>query len=401
MSLHRNSRRRALSGTAVVAMCMLSVAAAAQVPSRPDSAAARPTPPRRPPTPNDSLVSPEVAADGRVTFRLYAPKATEVVVTGEVAPGFGQPLVMSRDARGVWSAVSSALPSGAYRYSFTVDGVTTVDPKNVATSASQTSLASLVVVSPNGDDFQADRADVPHGAVAKVVYRSPTLGERRMHIYTPPRYNEGSNLPVLYLIHGGGDSDESWSTVGRAGFILDNLIAAGKARPMVVVMPAGGVGRSSAPMTSDATRDPFTRDLLDAIIPYVEANYRVSKRPEDRALAGLSMGGIQTLNIGLTNLDRFPWLGVFSSGWFPPDLQAFEERHGRALESTKTPPKLFWMAHGATDIAKPQSEKVIAMLGRHGIRVVSKETPGGHTWSNWRDYLRDFAPLLFRDGARP
>jgi enterochelin esterase-like enzyme len=363
-----------------------------------------PAMPRRTPTPNDSLVSPEVAADGRVTFRLYAPKATEVAVTGEVTPGFGQPLALARDERGVWSAVSAPLAPGAYRYTFVVDGVSVLDPKNLATSASQTALASLAVVSPAGDDFQADRADVPHGAVATVRYRSATLGERRMHVYTPPGYRRAHAYPVLYLIHGGGDADESWSTVGRAGFILDNLIAAGKARPMVVVMPAGGVGTGtgarSAPMTSDAAQDPFTRDLLESIVPYVEANYDVSTRPEDRALAGLSMGGIQTLNIGLTHLDTFRWLGVFSSGWFPADLQAFEARRGKALETTKTPPKLFWMAHGATDIAKPQSEKVIAMLRAHGLTVVSKETPGGHTWENWRDYLRDFAPLLFREARR-
>jgi enterochelin esterase-like enzyme len=361
-------------------------------------------PPRRTPTPNDSLVSPEVAADGRVTFRLYAPKATEVAVTGEVTPGFGQPLALARDERGVWSAVSAPLAPGAYRYTFVVDSVSVLDPKNLATSASQTALASLAVVSPAGEDFQADRPDVPHGAVATVRYRSATLGERRMHVYTPPGYRRAHAYPVLYLIHGGGDADESWSTVGRAGFILDNLIAAGKARPMVVVMPAGGVGTGtgarSAPMTSDATQDPFTRDLLESIVPYVEANYDVSTRAEDRALAGLSMGGIQTLNIGLTHLDTFRWLGVFSSGWFPADLQAFEARRGKALETTKTPPKLFWMAHGATDIAKPQSEKVIAMLRAHGLTVVSKETPGGHTWENWRAYLRDFAPLLFHEARR-
>jgi enterochelin esterase family protein len=374
---------------------LLASSVAAQQPSRTDSAAARPAPFRRPPTPNDSLVSPEVAADGRITLRIYAPKATEVAVSGDVAAGSGGPLPMTRDARGVWSVATAPLAAGAYRYTFVVDGVSTLDPKNLATTASQTALGSIVVVS-RGDDFQADRLDVPHGAVAQVLYRSPTLGARRMHVYTPPGYNRGTDFPVLYLIHGGGDSDASWSTVGRAGFILDNLIAAGKARPMVVVMPAGGVGRQSAPMTSDAAKDPFTRELLDAIIPHVEANYRVSLRPEDRALAGLSMGGIQTLNIGLTNLEKFRWLGVFSSGWFPADLQAFEERHGRALESTRTPPRLFWMAHGAIDIAKPQSEKVIAMLTRHRIEVVSKETPGGHTWSNWRDYLRDLAPLLFR-----
>jgi len=368
------------------------------------AAAQPPAMPRRVPTPNDSLVSPEVAADGRVTFRLYAPKATEVAVTGEVRPGFGQPLALVRDERGVWSAVSAPLAAGAYRYTFVVDGVPVLDPKNLATSASQTALTSLAVVSPTGDDFQADRAEVPHGAVAQVRYRSATLGERRMHVYTPPNYRRGRAYPVLYLIHGGGDADESWSTVGRAGFILDNLIAAGKARPMVVVMPAGGVGTGagahSAPMTSDAAQDPFTRDLLESIVPYVEANYDVSPRPEDRALAGLSMGGIQTLNIGLTNLDKFRWLGVFSSGWFPADLQAFETRRGKALETTKTPPKLFWIAHGSTDIAKPQSEKVIAMLRAHGLTVVAKETPGGHTWENWRDYLRDFAPLLFQEARR-
>ena len=161
-------------------------------------------------------------------------------------------------------------------------------------------------------------------------------------------------------------------------------------------MPAGGVGAKSAPMTSDPAKDPFTSDLLDVIIPYVERNYKVSRTPESRALAGLSMGGIQTLNIGLTNLDKFRWLGVFSSGWFPADLQAFETRYGTALEQTKFPPKVLWFAHGATDIAKPQSEKVIALLKRHGMTVQWKETPGGHNWSNWRDYLRDFAPLLFR-----
>lgn len=383
----------------VVLLIALSSTVFAQTPVRTDTAPS-PARMRRPPTPNDSLVSPEVAANGRVTLRLYAPKATDVAVTGEILPGFGQSLPMARDERGVWSVVTSPLPVGAYRYTFLVDGVSTLDSKNLATSSTQTTLNSLVVVSPTGIDFQADRPDVPHGAVAKVRYHSATLGERRMHVYTPPGYSRKRDYPVLYLIHGGGDADESWSTVGRAGFILDNLIADGKAKPMVVVMPAGGVGKQSAPMTSDASKDPFTHDLLESIIPHIETNYAVSRQAESRALAGLSMGGIQTLNIGLTNLDKFRWLGVFSSGWFPPDLTAFEDRHGRALEATKMRPKLFWMAHGATDIAKPQSEKVIAMLQRHGITVLSKETPGGHTWTNWREYLRDFAPLLFTDTGR-
>ena len=387
------------SACALGALCILTSAAAAQVPARADSAPPAPPMPRRAPTPNDSLVSPEVASDGRVTLRIYAPKATEVVARGDVAPSFSQPLPLTRDARGVWTGVSAPLPPGAYQYTFVVDGVATIDPKNLATSYSQSALNSVVEVSPTGDDFQAER-NVPHGAVSVVRYQSPSLGARRMHVYTPPDYISGKAYPVLYLIHGGGEADQSWSAVGRAGFILDNLIAAGKAKPMIVVMPAGGVGQKSAPMTSDPAKDPFTSDLLDVIIPYVEHNYKVSRSPESRALAGLSMGGIQTLNIGLTNLDKFRWLGVFSSGWFPADLQAFETRYGTTLEQTKSPPRLLWFAHGATDIAKPQSEKVIAMLKRHGLTAQWKETPGGHTWSNWRDYLRDFAPLLFR-GAQP
>ncbi|MBV9849695.1 MAG: esterase [Armatimonadetes bacterium] len=348
------------------------------------------------PTPNDTLISPEVAPDGRVTFRLYAPRAAEVTVTGEVAPGFGQPLKLTKDERGVWTGTSAALTPGAYRYTFVVDGVSVVDPKNRETSASQSSVSSLVEVSSTGGDFQADRPGIPHGAVSVVYYPSPALGQRRMRIYTPPGYRKGHAYPVLYLIHGGGDSDESWSTVGRAGFILDNLIADGRAKPMIVVMPFGGVGARSAPMTSDPDQDPFTQDLLQGIIPYVEKNYDVSARPENRALAGLSMGGIQTLNIGLTHLDRFRYLGVFSSGWFPSDLQAFETKYGNTLGSTNTPPKLFWMAYGETDIARPQAEKVLQMFDRHGFKYVSERTEGGHTWINWRRYLNEFAPLLFR-----
>ena len=367
-----------------------------------------------------AVVSPQIEADGRVTFRLLAPNATNVTVGGDIngslaadpnptpppadapaaAPagrGGGTPAVMmTKGENGIWSGTTvRRVKPGAWRYTFNVDGATVVDARHVNVSPTQTQVQSVLYVP---GDFSETR-DVPHGTVGLVRYVARSLGSarREMYVYLPPGYEKGtSRYPVLYLIHGGGDTAISWSTVGRANNILDNLLAEKKALPMIVVMPSGWTPSGGQVMTADATRDPFNDEMLTDIIPFVEANYRTLNSADARALSGLSMGGIQTLNIGLTNLEKFRWLGVFSSGWFPGDLQAFDERHGAALKATRTPPRLFWMAHGATDIAKPQSEKVIAMLEKHGMKLVSKETPGGHTWANWRDYLRDFAPLLFR-----
>ena len=184
-----------------------------------------------------------------------------------------------------------------------------------------------------------------------------------MHIYLPPDYPRSVNrYPVLYLLHGGGDSDDSWPTVGRAGEILDNLIAAGRAVPMVVVMPMGSVKASGQPMTWDAAQDPFTHDLLDVIMPYVEHHYRVSSAPADTALAGLSMGGIQTLNIGLTHTARFGYLGVFSSGWFPADREAFQDHYGGTLATRTRHLQLLYYINGDTDIALPQAKAVYRMF---------------------------------------
>jgi len=379
---------RTLAAT-LVATTLLTGAAQAQPP------AARP-PGMPAPTPNDRLVSPEVAADRRVTFRLYAPEARTVAVTGEFLAWGGPPLALAKGVDGVWTGTSDALPAGAYRYAFLMDGVQVVDPRNPATSASLTQAKSLLVVS--DDDFAADRPGVPHGAIARVRYASPTLGvERQMQVYTPPGYGrDGKTYPVLYLLHGGGDADDSWPTVGRAGFILDNLIAEKKTPPMIVVMPAGAVKPTGQPMTWDAGQDPFTADLLGAVMPYVEANYRVSKAPGQTALAGLSMGGIQTLNIGLTHTERFNWIGVFSSGWFPGDLKAFEDHNGADLGAKAARLKLFYYSNGETDIALPQAKKAFEMFDRHGVRVETHAFPGGHEWSVWRASLYDFAQKLFR-----
>jgi enterochelin esterase family protein len=350
------------------------------------------------------VVSPEVAADRRVTFRILAPKAEAVRLTGSDIPGNGQGAPMTKDTNGVWEVTLGPIEPGAYRYHFNVDGVSVVDPRSPAISQSNNNVWSLVLVP--GLEFQETR-EVPHGAVAAVTYYSTALKRfRRMHVYTPPGYESGSGqYPVLYLLHGAGDSDEAWGSVGRAGFILDNLIAASKAKPMVVVMPAGHTG----PFRFGGARpavDEFAQDFLNDIMPHVEKNYRVYTDREHRAMAGLSMGGGQTLNIGIPHLEKFAYLGVFSSGVFgitgrgregAPPAPSFEEQHQQVLDDPKLKEglRLFWFATGRDDFLVETSRATVAMLKKHQFNVVYQESDGGHTWTNWRNYLYAFAPQLF------
>ena len=349
----------------------------------------------RPRRVQDTLTSPVIGADGRITFQLYAPKATEVLVRSEgPAPFANQPL--TKGDSGVWR-LTSQLPPDLYIYWFDVDGVAVADPHNNRPRVNMSTVRSLLEVPGTASEFFAERP-VPHGEVAAVHYQSTALGvPRRMHVYTPPGYaTSGQRYPVLYLLHGAGDNDQSWLMAGRANFILDNLIAAGKAKPMIVVMPAGHTPNAAggAPAT-----DAFARDLLSDVVPYVERNFRTLPGREQRAIAGLSMGGQQTLNVGLTNLDRFSQLGVFSSGWFGPEGAA---TFARANESVLADPKindrirLFWFATGKDDFVLPSTKSALALLDQHKIRYSYKETEGGHTWPNWRAYLTEFAPLLFR-----
>src|SRR5579884_211958 len=231
-----------------------------------------------------------------------------------------------------------------------------------------------------------------------------------MHVYTPPGYETSDNkYPVLYLLHGASDSDASWSTVGRAGFILDNLIAAGKAKPMLVVMPAGHTGpfRFGPRRNGGFERrmDEFGEDFVNDIKPYIEKHYRVVADRAHRAIAGLSMGGAQTLNIAFGHLDDYGYIGVFSSGVFgiaggfggaAPNHQ-WEERHQATLDNAdlKKGLRLVWFGCGKEDFLLPTSKATVAMLQKHHFDVVSKASAGGHTWLNWRDYLHEFAPLLF------
>lgn len=356
--------------------------------------------------------SPEISPNREVTFRILAPKAESVRLGGSDIPGTAR---ISKEENGVWEIVVGPLEPGAYRYHFDVDGVAVIDPRNPSTSESNANTWSLVYVP--GADFM-DTNDVPHGAIAEVTYYSKSLARfRRMHVYTPPGYEASASsaekYPIFYLLHGAFDCDDSWTTVGRAGFILDNLIAAGKAKPMVVVMPAGHTGpfdfgRRRGDRSQERRVDEFSEDFLNDILPYAETHYRVHTDRAHRAIAGLSMGGGQTLEIGIGNLEKFAHLGVFSSGVFGitggrgpggNSGPSWEERHREKLDDAelKKGLELVWFSTGTDDFLIETSRATVKMLRGHGFDVTYEESSGGHTWTNWRNYLHEFAPLLFQE----
>jgi enterochelin esterase family protein len=351
------------------------------------------------------VVSPEVSSERQITFRILAPKAEKVQLgsSGDIPGiGFGQSKAMTRGTNGIWEVVVGPLPPGAYRYNFNVDGVPVIDPRNPKTSESNENSWSLAQVP--GSDWQ-DTKDVPHGAISEVTYWSSTLNRfRRLHVYTPPGYETSTGrYPIFYLLHGAFDSDDSWSTVGRAGFILDNLIDAGKARPMVVIMPHGHTGPFRFGMRLAGEFEP---EFIADIMPQMERRFRVFSDRRNRAIAGLSMGGAHTLNIGVPQLDKFAYLGVFSSGIFGSagpggnnqEGPSFEEKHKAILDDSKLKEdlKLLWFATGKDDFLVETSRATVEMFKKHGFNVVYKETDGGHTWDKWREYLHAFAQNLFQ-----
>ncbi|WP_138993740.1 esterase [Larkinella sp. C7] len=360
------------------------------------------TPPRQP-TPNDTLKSPKVLTDNRVAIQLYAPKASEVTVVGDFMTVM-KPLNLTKDAHGVWSVTVGPLKPDYYTYTLTVDGVRTMDPKNPVIKQGISSLENVMALPGAGTVFQ-DNRPVPHGELRQVWYQSNTLGmARRMHVYTPPGYEKGTTkYPVFYLLHGGGDDDSGWPTVGRAGFILDNLLAAGQAKPMIVVMPNGSMPLppSSGMPNPDAMqkmRALFADELLKEIMPYVEKTYRTQPNRENRAIAGLSMGGFQTLDVALSRPELFNYVGVFSSGFFGATIDEAETKYARALNDPgfNKNKKLFWIEIGKDDFVMDANKKTMALLDKHQIKYQYKETSGGHTWTNWRQYLNEYVPLLFR-----
>jgi len=375
-------------------------AGAQETPARPAAPTTRPT--TRPGGP--VFVSPEVMADRRVAFRILAPKATDVRLNAGDIQARG-PWVLTKGGNGVWELTVGPIDPGTYRYTFNVDGVAVVDPRSPSVSLSNNNVWSVFHVPGHSVE---DEADVPHGAVAAVHYKSKALGkDRRMHVYTPPGYENGSEkYPVFYLLHGASDSDDSWTSEGRANFIIDNLIASQKAKPMIVVMPAGHTsmttgdrGGATRPAAGGAPAMPeFDRDFVTDIRPYVESHYRVLTDAPNRAIAGLSMGGGQTLSISLAHPEDYAYVGVFSSAIFQRDLPAWEKEHAAELDAASSahPFKLLWFRTGSADFLVARSRDTVELLNRHKFTPVFEESTGGHTWVNWRNYLNEFAPQLFR-----
>ena len=363
-----------------------------------DRAAAQPSPDAEAEPP---VVSPELATNGDVMLRLRAPEATSVTVMFPSdlpgAPPDGLSLAKAKD--GVWRITLPKPDSGAYRYRFMVDGVPTNDPNNPAMSQSNAMAWSLFYVP--GAAFMDDQG-VPHGAVAAVHYSSSALGRtRRMQVYTPPGYERGSDsYPVFYLLHGAFDSDAAWPSVGRAGFIMDNLIAARAAKPMIVVMPDGHTSRFTMGRGGFSMGD-FVRDFNADIKPYVESHYRVLTDRRSTAIAGLSMGGAQTLDIAFGDLAEYAYLGVFSSGIFSlrAESSEWETTHRAQLDDAalKDGLELVWFATGREDFLVETTAATVALLKQHEFEVTHKQTTGGHTWVNWREYLNEFAQQLFRE----
>ena len=349
----------------------------------------------------DTTVSPEVHPDRKVTFRIRAPKASEVTLNGDWMPT-GRQEKLTKDANGVWSATLGPLQPGLAIYSFTLDGVAIPDPVNPQMKLRARTSASLVDVPGDGSELWQP-GDVPHGLVEIVWQRSSVLGgqTRAFRVYTPPGYDRdpSARYPVLYLLHGSNDTAAGWTEVGRANFILDNLLADKKAVPMIVVMPWGHAVPFDAPREQLGRNTAVFEDyLLRDVVPTVEQKYRVAPGRVNRAIVGLSMGGGQALHIGLSHLDLFGSVGSFS-GAVPGD---FETRFKSLLddpEGTNAKLKVFWFGCGRQDSLFGRSQKLSEMLDAHKVRHTFRPTEGLHNYTVWRQYLGEVAPLLFRQGA--
>ena len=386
-----------------------------------------------------NVKSPVVNADGTVTFNIFAPKAVKVEVTGDFLPprhievpgggSYDAPGVaaLKEGAHGVWSYTTEKLAPEMYSYTFNIDGMTGVkDPANIYVNRDITTFSNIFIVSDGkgdkGDLYRAN--EVPHGNLSKVWYNSPTLKmQRRMTVYTPAGYDKGGRYPVLYLLHGAGGDENAWSELGRAAQILDNLIATGRAKPMIVVMPNGNPNCQAAPGEwswgmytpgfmngGDGPKEPAAASIPASfmdIVNYVDANYRTVKSRAGRAVCGLSMGGGHTFGISLLYPKTFDYYGLFSAGLhlgkdfnmsqpFAEQIKNdpdFAEQSARLFGSK---PKLYWMGMGKTDFLYQGTVDLRNYWDSKGYKYEYVETDGGHIWRNWRIYLAMFAEKIFK-----
>jgi enterochelin esterase-like enzyme len=334
--------------------------------------------------------SPEISADRKVTFRVMAPKASDVTVSGEFMPG-SKPL--QKDDKGVWSITVGPIEPEIYNYNFTIDGVKTIDPGNphVKTGSTPSTIQSILTVRGDAPAFYDGRA-VPHGDIRTHWYQSKSLDSlRRLTVYTPPGYdaNAQTRYPVLYLFHGANADETAWTRLGNVNLILDNLLAAGKAKPFIVVMPFGyGV----PPGTSGDNTAQFSRDLLEDVIPFIQTKYRAYTDRDRRAIAGLSMGGGESLAIGLNHLDLFSYVAGFSSGLRPAE---FPKTFGN-IKGANEKLHLLWIGCGKQDGAMANNKAFSDFIKAQNIKHVFHESEGAHTWMVWRQYLNELAPQLFQ-----
>ena len=344
--------------------------------------------------------SPEVHPDRTVTFRFRDPNAQEV----NLALDGRKPSVMQKDDQGVWSITTEPLDPEIYGYSFVADGLHLIDPMNSLIAPNLLSPHSMVHV-PGPPSLPWEMNNVPHGEVHHRFYHSGVVGDNRdYYVYTPPGYDPHSKkkYPVLYLLHGYSDDASGWTAVGRANIILDNLISQGKAKPMLIVMPLGYGAPEIVSRTGPTLRDQdlrkrnydnFREALFTEVMPQVEKEYRVSTDRDDRAIAGLSMGGAESLFVGLNALDRFAWIGSFSAGGLSQD---FNELFPKLDAKANSRIRLLWVACGTEDHLIDFNRKFREWLKSKDIQHVDIETPGMHTWMVWRGNLSNFAPLLFQ-----
>ena len=373
----------------------------------------------------EQVISPEVNPDNTVTFRMVAPQAKRVQITGDFMPSmkmetpngtYDSPAVaeLRKDDKGVWTFKSKVLKPELYMYNFIVDGVKVTDPLNVYSLRDINNLFNIFLI-------PGDRADlykvnkVPHGTVSKVWYDSPTAGlSRRCTVYTPAGYEtSGKQYPVLYLLHGIGGDENAWSELGRATQILDNLIAQGKAEPMIVVMTNGNISQEACPgetsegfkvptMMLPQTMEGSFETAFPDVVNFIEKTYRVKKDKDHRAIAGLSMGGFHSLFISINNPDMFGYVGLFSAAvdqqqtdpkGFP---NVYVDRNAKIDKLFSKNPKLFWIGCGKTDFLYKNNADLRAYLDGKNHKYTYLETEGGHIWRNWRIYLTEFTPLLFK-----
>ena len=363
------------------------------------------------------ITSPQVNPDNSVTFRLLAPDAREVRLTGDFIPAQGWmpgSELMTKDDKGIWEYTTKPLDSDLYGYAFTVDGLRMMDPNNVHQIRDVATVTNIVIVGGGQGDLYSVR-QVPHGTVTRTWYDSPSnkyVQKRRVTVYTPPGYeNSKKKYPVFYLLHGMGGDEEAWINLGRTAQIMDNLIAAKKAKPMIVVMTNGNVVQEAAPgesslglykptMQLDGTMDGQFESSFKDVIRFVENNYRVIPKSHARAIAGLSMGGYHTLHISRFYHKTFDYIGLFSAAVMPDEKVAgspvYQDIEGTLKQQRDNGFSLYWIGIGKEDFLYKANVDYRQLLDKINFPYVYRESGGGPTWTNWRLYLSEFAPLLFK-----